>query len=327
VYRSANDKEKAYDTLFEFEQRNRSIIEARQLATGSQFLSASSEKDLTQSRLLETERSLQQRQRLLLIVLLLFISVIILLIFAYRSNLEKRKALQRLDVLNQDKNRFMGIVSHDLRSPLNSIMMLSDMMTGKYRNMSTEEIEEYSALILHSSKRMEYLIHNMLDASRIESGDTKLSLQPTDIKETAEFVYHSVHILGDEKDITTTLDLQEGTPKVLAEHNAVVRILENLLTNAYKYSDEGSEVQLKVQHINDHVEIIVTDQGPGISEEDQKQLFKKYGKLTASPTLGEKSTGLGLYIVKNLVQEMGGEIVVESVLGKGTTFRVVFNTM
>jgi len=325
IYRAAGDIDKAYSKLYDFNSRNRKIIDARQAATGSQYVTTFYEKEETQNRLSETEKTLRQRQQYLLTVLFLLAIFAILIVIIYRSNIEKKKALKRLDELNKEKNRFMGIVSHDLRSPLNSIMMLSDIMTGRYNELKEDESEEYAALILHSARRMEYLIHNMLDANRIETGDTNLKLRSIDLEHTVKKVYQSLKILGEEKGINTTLRIGQDLPKVVAEPNAVVSIFENLLSNAYKFSKEGSSVDIDLTSINGQVELIVKDEGPGISVADQQDLFKKYKKLSARPTSNEKSTGLGLYIVKNLVEEMKGEILVESEPGKGSTFRVVLH--
>lgn len=327
LYRSLGDIDKAYTELYAFEQSNRKIVEARQLTTGSRLLTTSSQKDVTESQLLETENTLRQRQLYLLTVIFLLAIVFTLLSFAYRSNLAKRKALKRLDALNREKNAVIGIVSHDLKSPLNSVMMLSDLLTGRYRELQHDEIREYSGLIFQASRRMEYLIDNLLDASKIESGDTRLSLRPVDVRKTIEFVYNSVKMLGKEKGITTHLYIDDTIPEVMAEPNALIRVMENLLSNAYKFSEKGSSVSVTVRHIKNSVEIAVQDQGPGISEEDQAHLFKKFSRLSSTPTSNEKTSGLGLFIVKNLVDEMKGQISVDSEPGKGSTFRVVLNTV
>lgn len=258
------------------------------------------------------------------VLLILLLISIALATWSYRLMKFKDQASKEIARINKEKDHFIGVVSHDLRSPLNSIMALSSLMVED-PNSSMKEISEYNAIILNSSKRMESLINNMLDANKIETGNTKLTLAPTSIKNAVGEIAESNSLLGDEKGITTSIKIEENLPEVIADYAAIQRVLENLISNAYKFSPKESTVHISATKVGDQVQVAVRDEGPGITEADRAKLFSKFEKLTALPTGNEKSTGLGLFIVKNLMAEMNGTILVESELNKGTIFKILFD--
>jgi signal transduction histidine kinase len=325
IYEYRGDFENAYEYLSQHNQKYESIIQIRESAVSDRLEIQTSENHSTTQQLEETEDLLNQRQILIIALSILLVGVLFLLVVVDRSTKDKRKAASRLDNINKEKDHFIGVVSHDLRSPLNSIMVLSSIMKEDASSLTTDEIEEYSNIIQNSSKRMEHMVNNMLDANKIETGNAGLRLKEMNIKECLESVYHSTLILGNEKEIKTELHIEEGLPNIIGEPNAVSRIVENLMSNAYKFSPAGSTVTIKVSDEGPQIQLAVSDKGPGLTDLDRSKLFHKFEKLSASPTANEKTTGLGLYIVKNLMKEMDGTILVESEHGNGTTFKVLFN--
>lgn len=273
----------------------------------------------------EVQKQLNQRKVFTLILIILLLCIGALAIFAFRLSKKRKEIADTITKINADKDHFIGVVSHDLRSPLSSIMALSSIMVEDAKNTSAEEVQEFSSIILNSSQRMEHLINNMLDANKIETGNTKLEIKPISLKNALADIVDSIIYLAKEKEIETELFIEDNLPEILGDFNAVQRVVENLISNAYKFSPKKQLVKITATLQGTQVQVSVKDHGPGMSDLDRSKLFKKFEKLSATPTGNEKSTGLGLFIVKNLMTEMNGTILVESELGKGTTFTVLFN--
>lgn len=317
--------ENAYDYLSDYNERIEAVQEAQHNAISAHLKSDSHLRLETQNQLLSQESEIITRQIIIYILVVLFILLGIVTYIFYRSALEKKTIANQLSNLNLDKNHFIGVVSHDLRSPLNSIMVLAEFMRDDPEMMDQDTAKEYGSIIFHSSQQMQHLLNNMLDVNKIESNQTHIKPQPLDILPILKNNFETTSILGNSKGIHTILDTPDSLPEIQGTENAITRVLENLISNAYKFSPMDSTVTIRAQEVGSQVEISITDQGPGLTELDKTKLFKKFEKLSASPTGNEKSTGLGLYIVKNLVHQMNGTILIESEQGKGTTFRVLLN--
>jgi signal transduction histidine kinase len=190
-----------------------------------------------------------------------------------------------------------------------------------------KEIEQYAGNIYDLTLRIDNLVNNMRDANKIDLGEVALDLQPVQTVALAKEAYDSLKVLGDKKSITTNLSIEDNIPNINADQDALKRVLENLINNAYKFSNEGSTVEINVQYLKEigKVKISISDEGPGFTQDDRKKLYGKFSKLSAAPTGGEKTTGLGLFIVKNLVERMNGSIELESTPGKGSVFSVILD--
>jgi len=232
---------------------------------------------------------------------------------------------QELSRLNEEKNEFMGIAAHDLRSPLGTIQGFSDLLLDD-PELAREEREDFTRRISDTAKRMSEMVQNLLDANRIERGEMKLNLAPTELsaplsgvveayRPRAAAKQQSVHLLNETPPVTVLVD-----PSVL------VQVLENLVSNAVKYSPPGKNIFVRLKKLPDAVRCEVQDEGPGLSAEDQKKLFGKFARLSAKPTGGEHATGLGLSIVKKMVEAMNGRVWCESEPGRGALFIVQFPT-
>jgi two-component system, sensor histidine kinase and response regulator len=239
-----------------------------------------------------------------------------------RTHLELRQARERLRELNEEKDEFMGIAAHDLRSPLNAVkgyseMVLEDPALGRENAALMQRIHEAAA-------RMAEMVQNLLDANRIERGEMKLNLAPTDLAPALNSVIEEQRSRAAAKQQTIHLEIEPGPARVLVDPSVAVQVLENLVSNAVKYSPSGREIFVRLQKHPAEMRVEVQDQGPGLSAEDQKKLFGKFARLSAKPTGGEHSTGLGLSIVKKMVEAMNGKVWCESELGRGATFIVEF---
>lgn len=234
--------------------------------------------------------------------------------------MEVNKTLQHL---NDEKNRFLSIAAHDMKSPLNGILGLINLIRLDNSNLKPEQ-HEYIEYIERSCTNMQHVITNLLDISRIEQGEHKLT--PELIEITALLKRH-VQVFTEQaqkKNITLILEDNYPETKIFKDPSALERILENLISNAIKFSPNDKAVTLRVIHTKTHVGFEVIDQGQGISKEEMGNMFKKFHRLSARPTGGESSTGLGLSIVKELVNVLHGHIYVESELDKGSRFVVTF---
>src|SRR5260370_7897078 len=188
--------------------------------------------------------------------------------------------------------------------------------------MHNEEVCDAAAKIKKSANLMFALVSNLLDVNRIEQNKMEVNLEPCDLRETVRLTVENYRQRALVKQIQLHFDETERPPLVVADAIQLVQIMDNLVSNAVKYSPNGKNVYVRVYQIYRRVRAEVKDEGPGISAEDQKRLFGKFARLSARPTAGEHSTGLGLAIVKRLVESMHGEVWCESHLGSGAAFLV-----
>ncbi len=187
-----------------------------------------------------------------------------------------------------------------------------------------EEVIKIANIISTSSKQMFLLIKHLLDINVIESGKMNISLAVVDLLSTVELLVNHYTELALAKDITVQFQYQEQQYFAVVDKNAAHQVLDNLISNAVKYSPHGKPVYIRLTRGDNSVRCEIQDEGPGLSESDQQKLFGKITRLTAKPTGSELSTGLGLFIVKKLVNAMNGKVWCESELGQGATFIVEF---
>jgi signal transduction histidine kinase len=187
-------------------------------------------------------------------------------------------------------------------------------------------MKEFGERIGATTGRMMEMVQNLLDANRIERGEMELNLAPTDLGAGLNQVVEIQRPRATAKQQTIHLE-SEAIPVVVQLDPAVtVQVLENLVSNAVKYSPPGKEIFVRLKKHSQRARVEVQDEGPGLSAEDQKKLFGKFARLSAKPTGGEHSTGLGLSIVKKMVEAMNGKVWCKSELGRGATFIVEFPT-
>lgn len=239
------------------------------------------------------------------------------------QNTELRIANQKLADMVKEKDLLMGIVAHDIRSPLNRIRSLIDLLQDS--GSLNEKQQEYIALINRVANEGNKLIYNLLEINRLEQKDYELELSLVELPPFVKEVISFQQKTADNKFIQ--IILQNELPSNFTfqtDLQALRRILENLLSNAIKFSYTHSKIYVSLVEQSDKLIIQIKDQGQGISQGDQKKLFQKFIRLSSRPTAGESSTGLGLSIVKSLVEKMQGNIEVNSQLGQGTEFIVSF---
>jgi signal transduction histidine kinase len=184
------------------------------------------------------------------------------------------------------------------------------------------ELNQCAGRIRETAGRMIEMVQNLLDANRIERGEMKLEVAPTDLAALVSSVIENQRPRATAKQQQLYLEAIAGPVPALVDAEIMVQVLENLVSNAIKYSPSGKSIFVRLSRFEDAVRLEVRDEGPGLSAEDQKKLFGKFARLSAKPTGGEHSTGLGLSIVKKMVEAMHGRVWCESNLGKGAVFIV-----
>lgn len=239
-----------------------------------------------------------------------------------RKNEELQNKNQALVSLNQEKNILVGMLAHDLRSPLNQVKGL--LQLGLMTASSEDETSDYLQKALQSTERLQTMIDRMLDLKAVE--DQALILQPEviNLNELLAEVVANYKEKAQQKLIRIHLPMTDTTYRALLDKNYTLQIIENLLSNALKFSPPKKNIFIELNSYQNKVKLTIKDEGPGIGVEDQQKLFGKFQRLSARPTGGETSVGLGLSIVKKFVEAMNGKIWCESTLGQGASFIVEF---
>jgi signal transduction histidine kinase len=222
--------------------------------------------------------------------------------------------------LNEQKNTFLGIAAHDVRSPVGMAKVIGERLRQRGHEMSREEMEFLLDYMIRQTTHALHLLDNLLDTSQIESGRLSLRREKVDVREFLEEAVHRHDTLAAPKSTRVVLATLQGDGVAVADPFRLRQVLDNLISNAVKYSPPGSTVRVVAHRKSDGWEIRVIDQGPGLSPADQARLFRYFERLSAQPTGGEKSSGLGLAISQRIVHAHGGEIGVVSDEGKGAEF-------
>ena len=226
---------------------------------------------------------------------------------------------ERLQELNELKNEHLGIAAHDLRNPISAVRNMSQMLVEM--DLDDKTREDFLHSIYRVSNQMLALVNDLLDVAVIESGKFELALTKGNLSTLAAERAAVIKPIAHEKGLLVDLSL-EGVPDSMFDAARLGQVFDNLLSNAVKFSHPGTSVVISSRLVEDHIEIAVADQGPGIPKDELGNLFSKFEKLSVQPTAGEHSTGLGLSIVKNIIEAHDGSIDVESEIGVGTVLSI-----
>ena len=237
-----------------------------------------------------------------------------------QTNRELNEANAKLRELSEMKEEFLALTTHDLRSPLTVISgVISFFTSGRLGELSPEQKNMVSMMERNTQSLIE-LVNDLLDASKLESGTMRLELASFDMRGLVDELRESMEPLAKEKGIELIETLPADLPPVSADRAKLRRVLLNLLSNAVKFTRKGGTVEVRAAREGDRVRVAVRDTGVGIAPDDVARLFDKYEQARSRATRGEKGTGLGLYITKQIVELHGSEIKVDSEVGKGSTF-------
>jgi signal transduction histidine kinase len=235
-----------------------------------------------------------------------------------QRELEKRNV--ELQKLNDLKNQFLGMAAHDLRTPLGAICAYSEFLLDEASISLTKEQIEFLATIKGSGEFLLGMVNELLDISKIEAGKLELDLKPTDLIALIERNVALHRPLAENKRIRLEFHRERAFWELVMDQVKVGQVLDNLISNAIKFSHPGSAIEIRATEVENHVVVSVRDEGLGIPPEELGRLFKPFEKTSVRSTAGEKSTGLGLAIVRKMVEGHHGNVWVESEVGKGSIF-------
>lgn len=228
----------------------------------------------------------------------------------------------RLKELNEEKNSLVDIVARDLKSSLSKVANVAQLLpvVGELN----QDQRNYVDIIRKAALEGTRFIDDLLDINAIEQGQTAaLSPEKISLAIFLPELLRSFRTQADRKNIRLHFQNNAEDGIIYTDREYLRRVVENLISNAIKFSPQGKDVYLKIRTLDEYCCISVKDEGPGLTEEDHKRLFKKFQRLSAKPTGGENSTGLGLAIAKLLVHRLGGSIAVSSIPNKGAEFTVM----
>jgi signal transduction histidine kinase len=228
---------------------------------------------------------------------------------------------QKVEELSRLKSYFVSSVSHELRTPLTSIRMFAETLRhGKIQNKKKQN--EYLDIIDQEAMRLSRLIDNVLDFSRIERGVKEYHFASTDICEVVTTAAKTMKNQFDERGVKFHITLSKSLPKIDADRDALEEAVINLLSNALKYSGGKNKVTLKARQTGKDIAIQVSDHGVGIAKEELNRIFDPFYRVREKQSAHIKGVGLGLSLVKHIIEAHGGSIEVQSILGKGSQFTI-----
>ena len=242
-----------------------------------------------------------------------FVATAVQNIRAYEAERTTVDELRRLSALRAD---FVSLVSHELRSPMATVIGSARTLQQRWRELQPEQRESFLALIADETNRLATLIADVLDTSRIEAGTFSYAFGDVDLGDLVREVTSAAELGQDEIPLETAID---PVPMIRGDRERLRQVLANLIDNAVKYSPGGDEVEVSVRRDDGIVRIEVSDHGPGIPRDQQRLIFEKFGRADV-PGGSKPGTGLGLFIARSIAEAHGGTLDVRSDLGAGATF-------
>ena len=213
------------------------------------------------------------------------------------------------------------MVAHELRSPLTSISGFAELLLSE--DNSVENIPEFAGIIRDESNRLANLVNKFLDITKIEAGRMDYIPALIPVKEILDSTLHIAAVLAQKKDIKISADLPDERMTIYADNNMMCEVILNLLSNAIIYSPDKTKIKIRIEEDGEMMNISVIDQGFGIAPKHKKNIFKKFYRIKDDPRNTEvRGTGLGLPLVKEIIELHDGKIIVKSELGRGSTFTV-----
>jgi len=335
AYSKIGDYEKAYKYHVEYAAANDSIFNKDMVTSMNEMQTKyETEKKEQQIEILEQKSKIDnlkyQRIRLfglsLLVVLILILVIIVIL---YRQN--KQKALtnellsdknEELKVLNATKDKFFAIISHDLKNPLSGFYAITNSIDDYFEDINKDDLHTYIRELRTSSRQLKDLLYDLLQWAALQTKEIAETPQEVNInklvEETISFLQASIkekkHRISNKISYNTVVNI---------DNNMISVIFRNLIANAIKFTPENGEISIYEQNFNNQIKFFVKDSGIGMSENDMKKLFRIDIDTKTIGSSPEKGTGLGLILVKEMVEKLNGQIKVESKIGKGSTFIII----
>jgi two-component system, sensor histidine kinase and response regulator len=243
------------------------------------------------------------------------------LISRVRTQLTFKATRDRLAQIAEDKDELIGILAHDLKNSLGGINMSAELLHGQVKRFDDGRLLNLAENLLHTSAQSLAFVKEYLANAASDQGFVP-KLDVANLADAASRVVWRYQEAARRKQLQIQTDFAEEDCTVVTDFSALDQVLDNLLSNALKFSPPGRHIYVSVRRANGRVECVIRDEGPGFNESDKARMFRRYGRLSARPTAGEPSTGLGLSIVRKLVQLMNGELTCESNEGQGAAFSI-----
>jgi signal transduction histidine kinase len=229
----------------------------------------------------------------------------------------EREQVARLRHLDELQEAFVSSVSHELRTPLTCVRTSVDLLGATSRGLSAEQ-DELVRTIEHHTSRLESLVTDLLEITKLEAGQIILTKQPTDLRQIASRVVDALRPLTDRKDQSVRLHLPDSVSTVEVDRRRIEQVLTNILSNAIKFTPKQGHIEIQVTAVAEGLQVCIADDGPGIAEPDQARIFDRFFVVTDGR--GLSGVGLGLYIARQMIELHGGRIWVKSRAGEGSTF-------
>ena len=237
-----------------------------------------------------------------------------------KTNQELTTARDKADAADKAKSAFLANMSHELRTPLNAIIGFSEILSTQiFGPIGSERYLGYATDIHKSGTHLLGLINDILDISKLDAASLELKDDSVDLKAMIEDCVHAMEALASDANIHLTTEVDARLGKIRADHRRLFQIFLNLMSNAIKFTPEGGKVSVSVNVQNAHLVIAVTDTGIGMAPQDIPRALERFGQIDSTLARKYEGTGLGLPLVKNLVELHGGRLEIQSKLGAGTT--------
>jgi len=283
------------------------------------------------------EQHRDEKNKLIFLSVGLFVIFAFFLLFFFMRHNTLKKINQELEIKNQTissqkteleevnvvKNKFFSILAHDLRNPFNGILGFLDILNNSYDSLTYEERKQYIGYIHTSANQVFKLLDRLLQLSRLQEGRYQLNNESVNVKDLAEQIIKLQETNARSKRVNLILDINDDI-FVYADKTSLDIVLRNLIDNAIKFTSAGGEVVISFKINPADVEIIVSDNGVGMDQQDIETIFRLDKKTVSIGTNNEKGTGLGLAVCKEMIDKMNGKIHIDSKIGKGSKFTVVF---
>ncbi len=234
--------------------------------------------------------------------------------------IKNARLYEEIQAISKAKSEFISVVTHELRLPMTAIKGYSDLLMGGMTGPLNDQQKQFLQVVRRNIDRMQDLISDLSDINRIESGRMKFENEAFAILETIHEVRDSLQEAITGKNQLLTIDYSPGTGKVYADPKRIGQVLTNLVSNAHKYTPPGGEITIQTKEVDEFVQIAVIDNGIGISDENQMKLFTQFFRAEDQAVREQNGWGLGLSIVKKIVEAQGGEISFVSELNRGSIF-------
>jgi two-component system, OmpR family, sensor kinase len=238
---------------------------------------------------------------------------------------ELARRTAQLEEVNEQKNQLIGMAAHDLRNPIGAIRGFAQLLLTRVGDRLDDRERMVLERIERSSDHMLDLVTDLLELTEVDRSGLAVTLDRTEC-DVAELITQSVEVdraLAEEKEITIELELADAPLVAVLDERKLEQVLANLLSNAIKFSAPRTTITVRLRSEGRMLVLEVSDEGPGIPDDELDEVFRPFARTSVRPTAGERSTGLGLAIVQRIVQGHGGRIELETELGIGSTFRVL----